>query len=172
MITIGSFIENSHQPSQASRYHYNRWFVLSGVAAATLFLCFGYNSNMKDSKLYNTQPLVQQTFAKIIRQVPHATLLNYGSLDGGFYFAANILPTVRYFESQNVDYSVYPENMDEQNRYIKEGKVTFVVAREPAKVLPSHVQIPYLKEKYHLVSQQVQNVEGIPWRFLLYKKNH
>jgi hypothetical protein len=119
-----------------------RWFTLSIVALTAFFLCFGSNLNIEDSKLYNREPLPQQTFAKVMRLEPHPTLLNYGALDGGFYLAADIVPNVRYFEVQNIDYNLYPENMDEQYRYIKEGKLEFIVVRLLESTPVDQVDIP------------------------------
>jgi hypothetical protein len=170
LIAIASIIQESKMIAQTNGLHKNSWLLLAVTAVTTTFLTFGYNTNIKDSKLYNKAPLAQQTFAKIMRQEPNPTLLNYGSLDGGFYLAANIVPNVRFFESQNIDYNLFPENMDEQNRYIREGKVQFIVVRVHASVPAAQVHIPHLNEKYYLAAQQNQLVEGIPFKFLLYKK--
>lgn len=40
---------------------------------------------------------VQYKFADIIHEKENATLLNYGFLDAGFYYAADILPVNKYF---------------------------------------------------------------------------
>ena len=59
----------------------------------------------------------------------NAAVLCYNSLDAGVYLFDNIVPNFRYFEKQNIDYSAYPENMDEQNRYINEHMADYVVCR-------------------------------------------
>lgn len=98
-------------------------------------------------------------------------MLNYGALDGGFYLAANIVPNVRYFESQNIDYKLYPENMDEQNRYIKEGKVQFVVVRLLSPMPIEKVNIPHISDHYRLVTYQDQRLGSTTvYRYLLYKR--
>jgi hypothetical protein len=169
LIAIGNFIQHSIK-SEIELFNKSRWFTLSILALTTFFLCFGYNSNIEYSKLYIKEPLPQQTFAKVMRQEPHPTLLNYGYLDGGFYLAADIVPNVRYFESQNIDHNLYPENMDEQHRYIKEGKIQFIVVRLLGLTPVDQVNIPNLSDHYSLVSQQDQVLGGTTFRYLLYKK--
>ncbi|MEH7095831.1 ArnT family glycosyltransferase [Neobacillus vireti] len=171
LLAIGHYLQNAKMQLQIHMNNTSRWFALFLVALTTIFMCFGYNVNMNSSRLYIKAPLAQQTFARIMNQEPHPTLLNYGTLDGGFYTVANILPNIRYFEMQNIDYSVYPENRDEQNRYIKEKMIQFVVIRGNPAMNPNQLQIPYLHENYHLVSQQNQNVEGLSYKFFLFKLN-
>ncbi|MEH7462532.1 hypothetical protein V7166_10755 [Bacillus thuringiensis] len=168
LIAIAHFIQNANIKSQITLGK-SKWFALSMMAVATIFFCFGYNSNMKASKFYQKGPLAQQTFAEIMHQEPNPTLLNYGALDGGFYLAADIVPNIRYFERQNIGYDEYPENMDEQHRYIKEKKVKFVVFGVDPKTSPDEVNVPYLRENYRLVAEQKQFVEGSETKFLLYK---
>lgn len=169
LIAIAHYIQNANIRSQITLGK-SKWFALSMMAMVTTFFCFGYNSNMKASKFYQKGPLVQETFAEIMHQEPNPTLLNYNSLDGGFYFSADIVPNIRYFERQNIDYDVYPENMDEQHRYIKEKEIKFVVVRADPQTNPSELTIPYLHENYHLVAEQNQFVEGLEYKFLLYKQ--
>lgn len=57
---------------------------------------------------------------------PNATLLNYGFMDAGFYTAAGLIPSVKYFHQTNVPLQ---EMKDEQLRYMREGLCEFVVAR-------------------------------------------
>ena len=52
----------------------------------------------------------------------NATLLNYQFLDGGFFFAANILPDQYYAWSFNV---LNDEIREEQNKYV-EGRTHYL----------------------------------------------
>jgi len=67
---------------------------------------------------------VQSRFAKEINKTENPTLLNCGFLDGGFYLAAEVLPTERWFCKLNV-------NKDEcfaaQSSAVAEGRVDYVV---------------------------------------------
>ena len=69
---------------------------------------------------------MQYQLAKVINETPNATLLNYGFMDAGFFTAAGIAPSVKFFHSSNVN---MPEKSEEQLRYIREGLVDYVVVR-------------------------------------------
>ena len=64
----------------------------------------------------------QRRFA---RQINGASLLNYGTLDGGFYTAAGVLPPCRYFCVTNMPLD---DQWAEQNALLAEGGVDYVVA--------------------------------------------
>lgn len=55
------------------------------------------------------------------------TLLNYGFLDGGFYTVAAIQPNCKYFQRNNISLEIM---MDQQNYYIQNGLVDFIVSQE------------------------------------------
>lgn len=73
------------------------------------------------------------------------TLLNFGFMDAGFYTAAGITPTVKYFQQNNVPLQ---EMKTEQRRYVEEGLCEYVVACNPNDTLFSrydlitHVESP------------------------------
>ena len=71
---------------------------------------------------------MQYQLAEVINQTPGATLLNYGFMDAGFFTAAGIAPSVRFFHSSNV---AMEEKAQEQLRYIREGLVDYVVVHKP-----------------------------------------
>ena len=73
---------------------------------------------------YGRDQMPQYRFAEIIRETPDAVLLNYGFLDGGFYYASGAKPASRYFCRLMAD---IPEMMQEQNACVKEGRADFVV---------------------------------------------
>lgn len=68
---------------------------------------------------------VQYRFAE--KMADNATLLNYQFLDGGFFFAANILPDQYYAWSFNV---LNDEIRSEQNTYVKEARTAYIVSRD------------------------------------------
>lgn len=120
---------------------------------------FGFRNVKKEE-------LVQYQFAEIINQKPNATLLNYGFLDGGFYTVTGITPNIKYFHKPNIAYEKYPIIMDEQNRYIKELVVDFVVIRIEKE--EDSLQIPYLYENYNDV--KTTYVEGVNCFYMLFEK--
>ncbi len=99
-------------------------------AAAGLILCvccvaFSFiNGNYTTYLKYDKSDYPQIKFAEIINQKQDATLLNYGFLDSGFYYAADILPNCKYFCGLNIELDEITET---QNRFIEEGLVDFVV---------------------------------------------
>ena len=57
------------------------------------------------------------------------TLLNYGTLDGGFYTAAGLLPPCQYFCVTNMP---LPEQQQQQDELLQAGGVTYIVALDGA----------------------------------------
>ena len=96
-------------------------------------------------------------FAEIIRQSESPTLLNYGFLDGGFYFASGVLPNGPYFCTLNNDLSEMEKSLQDS---IQQGKTEFVVTR--SKELPHNTP-------YKLVDQASMVFEGRQWKYFLYQ---
>ena len=114
--------------------------------------------------------MVQYKFVSIINQTENATLLNYEWLDMGVYTVTGITSNIRFFEQQNIRYSEFPLNMDEQNRYIKEKLVDFIVLQRPSFEILENLNIPYLYENYQLIGSEKQAFENIEFNYLLFKK--
>jgi len=162
------------------KWEYLRKNYLLAALPAIIFP-FLFNDNILYSRLFpnnsdqyvkspmNSNPnstiSAQREFAKIINKVPNATLLNYGFLDWGFYLAADILPNVRFFEMQNIDYKRNPINQIAQDSYIKEKKTDFVVLVES-----ENINIGLLEKNYQLVAIHIQTSEGNVKKYLLYQK--
>lgn len=123
------------------------------------------SSNFEFRKV-KKEELVQYQFAEIINKKPEATLLNYGFLDGGFYTVTGIMPNIKYFHKPNIAYENYPIIMDEQNRYIKELVVDFVVIRVIKE--EDSLQIPYLYENYNKI--KTNYVEGVNCFYMLFER--
>ena len=100
----------------------------------------------------------QYRFAEIIRQSEDRSLLNYGFLDGGFYFAAGSLPETRFFCTLNND---LPEMRQELRSAVSEGKTEFVITRQQK-----------LKDagKYELADTAEMIFEGRKWTYYLYRR--
>ncbi len=104
------------------------------------------------------EELPQYRFAETIRQSENPTLLNYGFLDGGFYFASGVLPADSYFCTLNID---LPEMEQAMRESIREGKTEFVVTRS-GKLKGSG--------NYVLVDEADLLFEGRTWRYYLYQR--
>lgn len=76
-----------------------------GVAATAAVACCAavLNANMLPRIGYPEEKLVQSVFSDVINQTENPTLLNCGFLDGGFYAAADVLPSTRWFQGYNID---------------------------------------------------------------------
>lgn len=104
------------------------------------------------------EDMPQYRFAEIIRQGEDRSLLNYGFLDGGFYFASESLPAQKYFCTLNNDLA----EMNEAHREsIREGKTAFIVTRSRG-----------LKDSanYELVDEASMRFEGRNWEYYLYRR--
>lgn len=126
--------------------------LLAGGIPADLSLC-------PNTWLMNVpkEEMPQYRFAEIIRQSDDRTLLNYGFLDGGFYFAAGVLPSEPYFCSLNIGLE---EMREAQQSSVRQGKTAFVVVRGSR-----------LKNSgaYQLVDEADLVYEGRNWHYCLYQ---
>lgn len=100
----------------------------------------------------------QYRFAEIISESDDQTLLNYGFLDGGFYFAAGVQPTEPYFCTLNIDLQEMKSSLSNS---IRLGKTAYVVTRSN-KLRNS--------ENYRLVDEAKMVFEGKNWTYYLYKR--
>ncbi len=158
-----------------SRKFSSRLSPKSSAAAAALSLALllpmtlMYNQNAYFMKVKKAD-LAQYKFAAYISSTEGATLLNYGNLDFGMYTTTGIVPSVRFFEAQNIDYERFPLVTDEQNRYVKEKLTDFIVIRQKASESPYRIAVPYLFENYSLVMEATQVFDGKEYRFLLFQR--
>lgn len=133
----------------------------------SLILTIGYNDNLLTSKLYpdnqsytyygEYEEPYQASFSKIINKSDNPTLLNYSSLDIGLYHAADVLPTNRFFEKQNIPNEYLPEMMEEQNAVVSGKKVEFIVIRTNLKSDEKNSVPDVIRKNYKLVATQNQS---------------
>lgn len=117
---------------------------VAGIAAAAAW-CLLLSPN-RALRGRTAESLPQLQFAEIIRQTPNATLLNYGTLDGGFYTAAGVLPPCRYFCVTNMPLQ---DQWQQQWDLLDAAAVDYVVA------LTGDLQNDY--PIYHCVASQTYN---------------
>ena len=124
---------------------------------AGLFAAFRVSPN---TYLMNVrkEEMPQYRFAEIIRQSGDRSLLNYGFLDGGFYYAAGVLPADLYFCTLNIDLPEAEESMQDS---IRQGKTAFVITR--SKELRN-------SGKYELADEADMIFEGRNWHYFLYRR--
>lgn len=102
----------------------------------------------------------QFAFAEEIRESEDPTLLNYGFMDGGFYTASGVVPNTKYFTTLNI-YPAYI--MEQQNRYVEQGLVSYVVTQD----VP--LGEAYLVQ-YRLIDRQVFHSKSFSSTFYLYRR--
>lgn len=132
--------------------------------AIFVVLCCNTSQNFNFRNV-SKDDLVQYKFAKIIKEKENPTLLNYGFLDGGFYTVTNIVPNIKHFHKPNIEYEKFPEIMDEQNRYIEEKLVDFVIIMKEK--VEDAEQVPHLYENYDLVATEY--VSAVNHYYMLFK---
>lgn len=146
-------------------------FVINVCLIALIgILVYTYQVNQNTYMLQiNKEDLVQFRFAEIINQQDDPTLLNYGWLDSGFYTATGIYPNLRFFYRPNFEHEKFPLIMDEQNRYIRENLVDFVVISYPLDLCEDGMGISHLNKNYQLIAKERQVFEDTDFYYLLYK---
>ena len=102
--------------------------------------------------------LPQYRFAETIRAAEDTSLLNYGFLDGGFYFAAESLPVTRWFCTLNND---LPEMKQAMKDAVAGAETEFVITRQQK-----------LKNagRYELADKAEMVFEGRVWTYYLYRR--
>lgn len=100
------------------------------------------------------EPIIQSQAAEYIKSHnPDGVILNYGCLDCGLYLAADQIPQFKHFETQNLLYDKYPENIDEQKRYVEQHLADYVVVVPLPKTNINKIMesCPALKTDYTIV---------------------
>ena len=70
--------------------------------------------------------MAQFKFAQIINQSEDPKIFTYDIIDWGFYLAADVSPSNRYFTTMNfIDNN--PEAVEEQQRLIREGYFDYII---------------------------------------------
>lgn len=109
-------------------FKYKKLLYIIFIIVPILCVYLSYtNANYRNVRAWGKKRFFQFKYAEYINQYKNPTLLNMGFLDGGLYTTTGIIPNVRYFEVQNIDYKVFPENLDEQNKAVVEGRVKFIL---------------------------------------------
>ncbi|MBE6678878.1 MAG: hypothetical protein E7597_08820 [Ruminococcaceae bacterium] len=111
---------------------------------------------------YEKSDMPQYKFAETINKVDDPTLFNYGFLDGGFYFAADIVPTNKYFCKLNFESD---EKTAETVNSILQGKTDFVVCWDKPLETDFEEEIPYV-----CVDTAVHYFQGEDHTYYLYQR--
>lgn len=135
----------------------------ASLCVSILLLCmlsmnFSFrNVNREDHFLYKLKATLEAEAAGAGIEEP--TLLNIGCLDAGLYTVCDIVPTCRWFQTQTV---IMDTVLSEQERYMREGQVTFVLARD------SYPDV--ILEQYELVTEEPWTENGQEFTYYLFEK--
>lgn len=128
-----------------------------------MVLCMSYGlTNSENTYLmnYTREQMPQYQFAQIMNERKEdPTMLNLGFLDGGFYYAADILPSTPYFCSFNVN---APGMWDDHWSVIREHKVDFIITRDTS------LDRYYYGHDYELISTSEMIFEEVVFNYHLY----
>lgn len=113
------------------RQTFGKATVLTGIALSlvtALLLVTTWNANQNRYLIgQSRENTVQYRFAEIIQTVEDPTLLNYGFLDGGFFYAADARPACRFYCYFNIN---APDMWENQRVCIENGDADFIVTRK------------------------------------------
>ena len=139
------------------------------LCIAIAFLCFTHSPNHEAIHI-KKEELVQYRFARIMNQSSDNSLLNYDALDSGFFFFTDSYPTTKYFIRCNIDYTRFPDMLDDQRHAIATKKTNFVIVREGKKNQGYRTTIPYLEENYQLIADQYEKIGDDKYHYYLYER--
>ena len=147
--------------------HFNKYslFIVIVILIGYTYL----NANYKDNILKSKNDYAQYIFADEINKYENATVFNYQTLDTGIYFTSNIVPNVKYFHQINISKDNFETVFVEQDRYIKEELVDFVVMKthRDLKFLEKYYKDLFLH--YELVKEKQQLSDGILKTYYLFR---
>ena len=97
--------------------------------------------------------------AAVVEQEENPTLLNIGCLDAGLYTVCDIVPTCQWFQTQTV---IMDTVLSEQERYIREGQIQFVLARD------AYPDVIF--ERYELAAEEDWTENGQDFTYYLFRR--
>lgn len=164
-IPIGLLIQKMLDKKAISDMEANEAFpgkgtVAAGVGSIVLCVCIVSALSMNIPHMSEKkEDIFLYQFEEIVSREENPTLLNIGCLDAGLYTVCDIVPTCRWFQTQTV---VMDTVLSEQERYIREGQIMFVIARDD---YPDVIW-----DNYELVADAPWYHEGEEFTYYLFKK--
>lgn len=136
-------------------------FALTLTVALLVNYCLDKSSNTYLMQ-YDKEDHPAYQFTQTINTVEDAKVLNYGFLDGGFYYAAGVNPSCKFFCTLNID---APDMWSSQRDAINNGEVDFVITRHyPLSSYSAN------SSDYQLVDEATFYFEGVDFTYYLYQK--
>lgn len=166
LIAIGKYLRYCKVPQWLNRVSGASPVLFAAALSlltAVLLACSYHESGNTYLMKYEKEDLPPYRFAETISQVEDARILNYGFLDGGFYYAADVLPSCEFFCTLNIN---APEMWQIQRECVENGDVDFVITRK------------YTLDRYTakadgftLVDEATFRFEGVDFTYYLYQRN-
>ncbi|MEA5049591.1 MAG: hypothetical protein VB034_13440 [Eubacteriales bacterium] len=124
-LPILRWIDSKRVPASVTK---QKPFLYAALSILMLALAFGTTDN-RYLLFYPREETPQAVFAQTMREEktePEISLFCYAFPDGGFYLAADVIPSYRYFATSNVG---LPEIGQAQAQYVEEKSAEFIVTR-------------------------------------------
>jgi len=137
-------------------------YIALAISVALLFNYAKATSSNTYLMDYKKEDMPPYQFAKIINTVENPKILNYGFLDGGFYYTADVEPNCKFFCTLNIN---APDMWAIQRECIENGDVDFVITRRYTldRYTPDSSQ-------YTCVDEATFPFEGVDFTYYLYQK--
>lgn len=160
IIALGKALQQDFKANAVTLKNKDLAYLFSAtcMSISIVLSVFCSNNTYLLGKSKKTLPPYQ--FAQTINSIKNATLLNYGFLDGGFYYAANILPSCKYFCTLNIPLE---DMWHTHKEAIENNAFDFIITRQYT--LESYG----LQEGYKLVDTANHYFEGIDFTYYLYQ---
>ena len=120
-----------------------------------LWICSMNISFMSQKK----EELFLYKFKEIVEETPDPTLLNIGCLDAGLYTVCDIVPTCQWFQTQTLPID---DVLLSQEQYIREGRISYVIARD------DYPEVIW--EQYELVGEEKWYLEENEFTYYLFRR--
>lgn len=149
-----------------NKYRYLLFVMYIFIIMFSSYLFANYRSYILTDK----NDYAQFRIANIIKsETDNPVILNYGSLDYGFYNILNVIPNCKYFHRMNIPYNKLPDNYDVQKEYIINKKVDYVIIgiRENNKEVEK--DLSFILNNYDIIYEDFDNYEHYLVHFYLLK---
>lgn len=141
-------------------------FNILAIISIVVSIIYLSSSNNIYYMKYKKSDLPQYSFARIINKKKDAKILNYGFLDGGFYFASSTLPSTMYFQSLN---AVVPGMSEELDNKIKKQYFDYIIVR----IYENHTDLSkVLTDNYKVIKKQTEVLENIEFTYILFERKN
>lgn len=147
------------------KYSYVLFVIVFVICVYLSFL----NANYSYARFFKKKDYFQFKYADYINSFSNPTLINMGFLDGGLYTTTGIVPNVEYFEVQNIDYSIFPDNIDGQRKAVQNKEVKFILyyTEDSYDVVKKNNE--YIWDNYELVYDDTYYFEDRLYNAFLFK---